>query len=70
MKHYSKEELECYRLRTMSLLGRLTCTAHLKDCPACSKLLHDLDDDDTLIAEIKSSLRSLDEVATPLNKNN
>ena len=43
MKHYTKEELESYRQHGMSVLGRLTCSAHLKECAACADLLKELD---------------------------
>lgn len=32
MKHYTKEELELYRHGQMSVLGRIACSSHLKEC--------------------------------------
>ena len=57
MKHYSKEELEQYRRQTMPLLARLACAAHLHDCSDCSKTLAELLDDDSLVSDIRDSLR-------------
>ena len=56
MTHYAREELELYRNRQMSLLKRIACAAHLKECPKCARLLRELDEDDRLIAEIRSSV--------------
>ena len=43
MKHYTKEDLELYRHHQLSILGRIACAAHLKECPACTKLLGELE---------------------------
>lgn len=53
--HYSKEELELYRNHLMSILGRLTCQAHLKECPACAALLKELSEDDDFIRQLRAS---------------
>ena len=66
MAHCTREELELYRGRQMSLLKRIACAAHLKECPKCARLLRGLDEDDHLIAEIRSSVelyRNLSELA-------
>ena len=57
MKHYTKEELELYRNGKMSILGRITCSSHLKTCEQCSKTIKALEDDDTLIKHLRSSLQ-------------
>ena len=53
--HYSKEDLELYRNHQMSILGRLTCQAHLKECPACARLLKELSEDDDFIRQLRAS---------------
>ena len=49
-KHYTKEDLEFFRNRQMSVLGRLTCQAHLKECPECAALLKELSEDDDFLS--------------------
>ena len=44
MAHCTREELELYRSRQMSLLKRIACAAHLKECPECARLLRELDE--------------------------
>jgi len=56
MSHYTKEDLELYRNHKMSVLGRIACATHLKDCPKCKKLLKELEDDDKLIKDLRNSL--------------
>jgi len=56
-KHYTKEDLELFRNHQMSILGRLTCLAHLKDCPECAALLKELSDDDDFIRRLRASAR-------------
>ena len=51
--HYTKEDLELFRNHKMSILGRLTCQAHLKECPECSKLLKELSEDDDFIRQLR-----------------
>ncbi|MCQ2377669.1 MAG: hypothetical protein MJ016_00460 [Victivallaceae bacterium] len=58
MNHYDKEELELYRNGEMSLLGRIVCAAHLGKCAECAKKLHDLDDDDDFIVQLRNSVKS------------
>ena len=57
MKHYTKEELDCYRHHDMSVLGRINCAAHLKECDQCAKILVELEQDDTFVGELRESLR-------------
>ena len=53
--HYTKEELELYRNHQMSILGRLTCQAHLKECSDCAQLLKELSEDDDFIRQLRAS---------------
>ena len=53
--HYSKEDLELYRNHQMSILGRLTCQAHLKECHDCARLLKELSEDDDFIRQLRAS---------------
>ena len=57
MRHYSKEELDLYRHGKMSVLGRISCSAHLKNCKECATLLQELEDDDKLIAHLRNSVQ-------------
>ena len=41
MKHYTKEELELFRNGKMSLLSRISCSGHLKNCPDCAGLMEE-----------------------------
>ena len=63
MKHYTKEELESYRHHEMSVLGRLACSSHLKECEACTKLLKELETDDAFVSELRDSIRIFEEAA-------
>ena len=63
MKHYTKEELELYRHHEMSVLRRVACSAHLKECTACANLLKELDSDDEFVMELRDSIRMFDEAA-------
>jgi hypothetical protein len=56
MKHYTREELELYRNGQMSVLGRITCTSHLRECTECMKLMEELKEDDKLIANLRNSV--------------
>ena len=58
MKHYTKEELDLYRNKEMSVLGRLSCSAHLNSCPECSRLLEELTEDDKFISDLKESIEA------------
>lgn len=63
MKHYTREELELYRNGQMSVLGRISCSSHLKECDECSKLLEELQEDDRLIANLRSSVQLYQELS-------
>ena len=39
---YSKEELDMFRHGEMSVLSRICCKAHLKECEACQHRLAEL----------------------------
>ena len=55
-KHYTKDELEMYRHGQMSLLGRMQCSSHLRECPDCRTLLDELESDDEFVKELRDSL--------------
>ena len=59
-EHYSKEELELYRNHQMSVLGQIACSAQLKECPACAKLLDELKDDDRFLNDLRTSVKIYD----------
>lgn len=65
MKHYTKEDLELYRNGKMSILGRISCSAHLKECEACRNLLKELEEDDQLVSDLRNSLELFREISTP-----
>ena len=71
MKHYTREELELYRNGQMSVLGRITCTSHLRECPECMKIMEELKEDDKLIANLRSSVQLYQELSQekPLKTN-
>ena len=48
MAHYTKEQLESYRNGDTSVLGRIICGIHLKNCEECSQLLDELAEEDKL----------------------
>lgn len=50
---YSKEELDMFRHGEMSVLSRICCKAHLKECEACQHRLAELCEDDLLIKELQ-----------------
>ena len=64
-EHYSKEELELYRNHQMSVLGQISCSAHLKECPACAKLLKELEEDDCLLRDLRASIQIYDILSNP-----
>ena len=64
MKHYSKEDLELYRNGKMSVLGRLNCAHHLKECEQCNKILQELQEDDNFLTELRSSIQIFDDLST------
>ena len=63
MKHYTKEDLELYRNGKMSILGRISCSAHLKECKDCRNLLKELEEDDQLIYDLRNSLELFREIS-------
>lgn len=63
MKHYTKEELELYRHGQMSVLGRIACSSHLKECESCAKRLEELEHDDTFVRELRDSIKTYKEAA-------
>ena len=65
MKHFTKEELELYRNNEMSFVRRISCAAHLKECPACTRLLEELEAEDVFVNELRTSLRLFDELSLP-----
>lgn len=69
-KHYTKAELELYRNHRMSILGRMTCQAHLKECPACVRLLKELSEEDDFIRQLRASARIYEAIVNrePANK--
>ena len=68
--HYTKEELELYRNHQMSILGRLACQAHLKECPECAALLEELSEDDDFIRQLRASAQIYEAIVNrePANK--
>ena len=68
--HYTKEELELFRNHQMSILGRLACQAHLKECPECARLLKELSEDDDFIRQLRASAQIYEAIVNsePANK--
>ncbi len=67
-RHYTPEQLELYRHGEMSVLGRIQCAAHLKECADCRKKLDDLKSDDALVNELRESVRVYKELSkTPVS---
>ena len=64
MEHYTKEELDQYRNGGMSVLGKIRCSAHLKSCPECAKLLEELNSDDQLLRDLRGSVELYQQLAT------
>ena len=64
MEHYTKEELDQYRNGGMSVLGKIRCSAHLKSCPACAKLLEELNADDQLLRDLCVSVELYQQLAS------
>ena len=64
-KHYTKEKLDLYRHGELSILGRVQCAAHLKECELCRQRLAELHDDDALVGELRESLRFQRELSAP-----
>ena len=63
MKHYTKEELELFRNGKMSLLSRICCSGHLKNCPACAGLMEELAEDDKFVADLRFSVQTFQELS-------
>lgn len=61
MKHYTKEELELYRHGELSVLGRIACSAHLRQCKQCQLRMAELKEDDALIRDLQASIRLFQE---------
>lgn len=56
MEHYTKEELDQYRNGGMSVLRKISCSAHLKSCPQCRKQLRELSLDDQFLRDLRGSV--------------
>ena len=65
MKHYTKAELELFRHDQMSVLGRISCAAHLKSCEECARALRELEEEDRLVDDLRNSVRIYRELSTP-----
>ena len=63
MEHYTKEELDLFRNGGMSVLRKISCSAHLKNCPACAKLLEELNSDDQLLRDLRGSVELYQQLA-------
>ena len=63
MAHYTTEELDQYRNGGMSVLGKIRCSAHLKSCPECAKLLEELNEDDQLLRDLRGSVELYQQLA-------
>ncbi len=61
MKHYTKEELEQYRNKGMSVFARIKCAAHLKECPSCAMLLAELEEDAAFVGRLRESIKRYEE---------
>ena len=64
MEHYTKAELDQYRSGGMSILRKIQCSAHLKDCPECAELLRELDADDQLLRDLRGSVEVYRQLAS------
>ena len=56
MKHLTLEQLEQLRSQTATRLMRIRVKKHLDRCPACLNKLHELEDADLLISELKQAV--------------
>lgn len=63
MAHYTKEELDQYRNGGMSVLRKISCAAHLKNCKECAKLLKELEADDQLLRDLRGSVEIYQQLA-------
>lgn len=59
MKHYSLENLEEYRNRTLPHLSRFLCWFHLLFCKRCQLRLRRLREDDIFVAELRTALKTM-----------
>ncbi len=66
-EHYTKEELDQYRNGGMSILRKIGCSTHLKNCPACAKLLEELNADDQLLRDLRGSVELYQQLARKTN---
>ena len=66
-EHYTKEELDQYRNGGMSILQKIGCSTHLKNCPACAKLLEELNADDQLLRDLRGSVELYQQLARKTN---
>ncbi len=57
MRHYTQDELDLFRHKEMSVLGRINCASHLKECKECVKLLEELEENDKLLQEVVDSVQ-------------
>lgn len=67
MSHYKKEDLELFRSGEMSLLGRISCSRHLAECKKCARSLQELEQDDSLLNQLKNSIRLYKEFSDSQN---
>ena len=67
MEHYTKEELDQYRNGGMSVLRKISCSAHLKNCKACANLLKELEADDQLLRDLRGSVEIYQQLAPKTN---
>ena len=44
----------------MSVLGQISCSTHLKACPACAKLLEELKAEDLFLHDLRASVKVYD----------
>ena len=63
MEHYTKEELDLFRNDKMSVLRKIRCSAHVKNCPQCAKLLGELNEDDQLLRDLRGSVELYQQLA-------
>lgn len=63
MKHYTKEELELYRDCRMSVLGRIQCKDHLKQCTECQNIMKEIEEEDELITKLRASVNLYEELS-------
>ena len=47
----------------LSLLSRICCSGHLKNCPDCAGLMEELAEDDKFVADLRSSVQTFQELS-------